>query len=119
MLILLVEDDVSVADSTIRFLDMYGATVHLAPTRSFASEALRADVSDGYDLLIVDYDLPDGKGTEVIDRYAGRARVVLVSGDPPTEEQLAAECPRRRPDEVLTKGLGSIDRLAEIVKELS
>jgi CheY-like chemotaxis protein len=80
--ILLLEDDPEEARSARNALIEAGYAVVLAPTLAKAREA--AHDERGYDLVIVDHQLPDGEGPRIIPylRAAGvQAPVVMVTGN--------------------------------------
>ena len=77
--VLMLEDHPDVADSIVRALDLRGHSVVLATT---VAEARAAYEVDGFDVILVDYELPDGTGLNFLDTIRGsdRAMTVLWSG---------------------------------------
>lgn len=77
MRLLLVEDDVDVAETLISFLRRQGYVVDLADSLEMAREAL---ATHDFDLVILDRMLPDGDGTSLIEETnrAGRPQRVLM-----------------------------------------
>lgn len=75
MRLLVVEDEPDLADVIARGLRRDGHAVDIAGTATDADVKLR---SSGYDLAVLDWNLPDGSGLELCRR--------LVSGDLPTLE---------------------------------
>jgi DNA-binding NarL/FixJ family response regulator len=87
--IILVDDHPMVRHSLGAVLTMDGHQVDAAPDCQAAREMLRAR---HYDLMLVDYHLPDCTGVELLDTAESLlpARVVLLSGVTDTEEALFA-----------------------------
>jgi PAS domain S-box-containing protein len=78
--VLVVEDDAAVRDSLEEILGVLGYQVTTASCRE---EAWSACAQSDFDLLLSDYVLPDGSGTEIADELRERwpgLRVVLMSG---------------------------------------
>jgi DNA-binding response OmpR family regulator len=75
MRVLVVEDEHDLADAVARGLRRHGYAVDVASRSEAADEKLR---SGGYDLAILDWNLPDGSGLELCRR--------LVNGSLPTLE---------------------------------
>lgn len=77
--ILLVEDNYDTADSLIRACEIRGIDVVLVRTVPEAHDAYEVD---GFDVIVVDYELPGGTGLDFIAKIRGsdKARVVLHSG---------------------------------------
>jgi CheY-like chemotaxis protein len=95
--VLLVEDDPEVRAATAARLRAWGATVEEAGTLSEA----RACLADGRrrpSLLLLDVQLPDGRGTELRDALRGGASppIVWVTADP-KRERLDAEIVLHKP----------------------
>ncbi|MGQ0849364.1 MAG: response regulator transcription factor [Actinomycetota bacterium] len=75
MRVLVVEDEQDLADAVARGLRRQGYAVDVAGGASLAEEKLR---SSGYDLAVLDWNLPDGSGVELCRR--------MVDGDLPSLE---------------------------------
>ena len=60
--------------ATEQFLD--GFEVEIVPT---IAEARRRFAAEHFDAVLVDYDLDDGKGDELVRHIRGKARIVAVS----------------------------------------
>ena len=78
--VLVVEDDLAVRNSLEEILGFLG---YMVTTVSSGAEARSASARDEYDLLLSDYVLPDGSGTEIADELRRRCpelRVVVMSG---------------------------------------
>lgn len=79
--ILIVEDDESLRRVYARLLGSIGHAVTLA---GCAGEARTLLASASYDLMITDYELGDGKGTELIETVRaavdGGGSIIMVSG---------------------------------------
>jgi len=116
--VLLVEDGdqeaTRVTDALERDLD--GAVI--ARTRSVASAAALASNSE-WSVAIVDHDLPDGSGVEVLDAlraaYPGLP-IVMLTGQ--GDEEIALEAFRRGASDYVVKSAGYADRLASRVRGL-
>ncbi len=83
MKVLLVEDDVDLADVVARNL---GARGHVVRTEATAEGALTSMMEDWPDAAIVDINLPDASGWEILRGLSPRDReelhVVVISGAP-------------------------------------
>ena len=111
----LVDDHQFIADLLSRALERH-------PDRfEFVGNALRlADVApllrkDPADVVLVDYSLPDGRGSDVlrlVRRHWPRARLVLFSGH--SESEILHEAIAAGADGILTKGAGMDEILAVI-----
>ncbi len=78
--ILLADDDASFRKATVRLMRRVGLEVDPVSTGAAALDAYRAD---GHDVVLVDLDMPDLRGEEVIDRLAEhdpQACVIVLSG---------------------------------------
>lgn len=77
MRILLVEDTADVADAIARSLDRHGHAVDLAASRQAAEDALAVG---SYDVIVLDWNLPDGSGVDVLSalRASGSKTPVLI-----------------------------------------
>ena len=75
----MVEDDARLRRIIARYLDLHGYAVREASGVNEALQALAAEVPD---LLLLDVDLPDGTGWDVLRQaeLVGGVRVVLVTG---------------------------------------
>jgi CheY-like chemotaxis protein len=81
--ILVVDDDVFVVEAITTYLDLQGYRISAAYSLRGALEKLRG--KDKVDLVILDYLLPDGSGTEVLqlmgdDQTIQRPPVIMSSG---------------------------------------
>lgn len=89
--LLVVEDDDADFQNLKRLLETAESRLYLERARTRA-EALRLAEVEAYDLLLADYDLPDGKGIEIVSLLMGVGKCVpciLVTGK--GGESLAAE----------------------------
>jgi len=89
--LLVVEDDDADFQDLTRLLESEAIRLHLERARTLA-EALRLAEVQSYDLLLADYDLPDGKGIEIVSLLIGLGKsipCILVTGK--GGESLAAE----------------------------
>src|SRR5450755_478172 len=98
--ILIVDDDVFVVEALTTYLEIMGYRVSAAYGFKTALEKLRA--TDKIDLVILDYLLPDGSGTEVLqfmgdEKTMQRPPVIMSSGvidpDAPIWEELQSRLP--------------------------
>lgn len=109
--ILLVEDDTRLADSMLRALEMRGAEVVWVQNAEDAYWEVRK--FGAFDFILTDYDLGPGlTGAQFVNNCTSGAVVILWSGLT-RDREVAAECPRRHPDWVLTKD--NIDGLLAIL----
>lgn len=85
--ILIVEDEESLRRVYARLL---GGTGHSVTLAGCACEARELLASASYDLMITDYELGDGKGTELIEKVRaqvdGGGSIIMVSGSLETAE---------------------------------
>ncbi|MDI3341168.1 MAG: response regulator [Sphaerobacter sp.] len=109
--IILAEDDARLRSVLARYLARRGHTVHEAAT---AAEVWDALAHDTVDLLVVDINLPDETGWEILRRLReGKTCpvVVVMTAGVPSRSRLTA----LRPDAVLTKPF-PIDALSRLVE---
>lgn len=79
MRLLLVEDDINIAETLVAFLQRQGFVVDLAPTLAIAKTAL---VDNEFDLVLLDRLLPDGDGLSLISYTETRSlpqRIILLT----------------------------------------
>jgi CheY-like chemotaxis protein len=98
--ILLVDDDVFVIESLKTYLELQGYRV--TPAYSFRQAVERLRLADRVDLMVLDYLMPDGSGTDLLrnvaeDQTMQRPPVIMSSGviDPkaPLWEELRRKLP--------------------------
>lgn len=77
--VLLVEDHPEVARATIEMLDIIGCPVTLTGTRHSAEAAV--ETGEPFDLVLIDYSLPDGTGVDLLKRLRkrGPVRAILIT----------------------------------------
>lgn len=83
--VLLIEDNIEVADSLIRAIETRGFEVINASTVASAQAAYEVD---RFDFMIIDYELPDGTGLDFLAGIRGsdKAVTILYSGLPRDRE---------------------------------
>jgi CheY-like chemotaxis protein len=89
--ILVVDDDLEVATSIVRALESLG---HAATRCGHAQEALEAIGSQDFDLLLIDYRMPDMTGLDLITllREEGRKTpAIIMTGHFATEDRVPLE----------------------------
>jgi PAS domain S-box-containing protein len=78
--VLVVEDNADLADNLTEILEDEGATVRLASTAA----AARASIGDGFDVALLDVQLPDSTGLQLLPDLKragdGLAEILLISG---------------------------------------
>ena len=87
--ILLVEDDALTAEMLVDFLEHERYFVEHAETARQARELLEAY---GYDLIVLDWELPDATGIEVLKTFrdaGGKSPVIMLTGKKSTSEKEA------------------------------
>ncbi|MGA2497871.1 MAG: diguanylate cyclase, partial [Tepidisphaeraceae bacterium] len=91
--LLVVEDDSDQLDLIRETLEDHFGPGCVAAAGSMA-EALRQDIA-GFDMILCDYNLPDGSGLDLLDRVVGRfaTPVIMVTGE--NVGAIAAESVRR------------------------
>jgi DNA-binding response OmpR family regulator len=111
--VLVVEDQVAVAEFMHDALAEIGYAVALAAT---AAEALARLVSDDFDLVLLDLNLPDLPGLVLLDRLRAqwpKVPVVIISG---TEDPILSQTALARgAADYVTKPF-PLDRLREVVE---
>jgi DNA-binding response OmpR family regulator len=85
MKILYVDDHVRFRTGTIREL----LAAHKVTAAATLAEARALLAAGGFDVVLLDYDLPDGKGEELLAEIAGSVRVAPVIGFSSREENNA------------------------------
>lgn len=115
--VLAVEDDPTwhrMLREALRTLDRFEVVVDEVER---AEEGLKAAVDGGYDLIFMDYELPDGDGIQTIENLRARgvdAPVVMLTGE--GDEDVAAQAIRSGADDYLTKDDASIQRIAQTTR---
>lgn len=110
--ILLVEDDADLSEQVSLCLSAQSHQVDLAHTGSSACHQLeQAD----YDVLVLDWDLPDKTGTEICSEYrqqGGQAAIIMLTGrGESTEKEQALDAGA---DDYLTKPFDLVELAARI-----
>jgi DNA-binding response OmpR family regulator len=83
--ILIVEDDARLGGILLRALERRGHTVRLVTSVADAQRALAAGRPDA---LLLDIDLPDGTGWELLDGFAAAGSVIVMSAGQPARRRL-------------------------------
>ena len=89
--LLLVEDEKALLSILTRYLERSGYRVDACETGQEALESVAA-APDDYDAIILDWNLPDLPGAEVLRRLleaSPRARILISSGQPVAAESVA------------------------------
>jgi len=76
--ILFVEDSPNIRDMCVRILSNAGYEVESAATGQEAVRLLRSDPA--FDLVVIDFALPDMSGLELIDHVRSRIPAIIISG---------------------------------------
>jgi DNA-binding response OmpR family regulator len=85
--ILLVEDDALAAELLVDFLEQERYSVEHADTVTAAKALLKVY---GYDLLVLDWELPDGTGIDILKTFrndGGRTPVIMLTGKKATNDK--------------------------------
>jgi len=112
----LVDDHQFIADMLRRALERQGEKFEFvgnAPRLADVGALLRRDPAD---VVLVDYSLPDGRGSDVlrlVRRHWPRARMVLFTGH--AESDILHEAIAAGADGVLTKDMG-VDHILEVIE---
>jgi len=113
--ILVVEDDARLRASMRELLALEGVTIHDVGT---AGEALAQLAAESFDCVVLDLNLPDASGYEILETMSGNERysfppVIIYTGRPLTAED--EERLRRFSKSVILKGARSPERLLDEV----
>jgi DNA-binding response OmpR family regulator len=113
--VLLVDDDPSLARLVQHLLSAqgFGATIHVTTGR----EALQS--LEGIDIVLLDHELPDASGLEILDAIRARPNppaVVMITGH--GNESLAATALRRGADDYLAKDSSLAEFLPQILERV-
>lgn len=79
MRLLLIEDDINIAETLVAYLEKQGYVVDLAPTLAIAKTAV---LENNFDLVLLDRLLPDGEGMTMLAFFAEHQRpqrVILLT----------------------------------------
>lgn len=112
----LVDDHQFIADMLSRALERHPGTFEFmgnAPRLADVGSLLRQDPAD---VVLVDYSLPDGRGSDVlriVRRHWPRARMVLFTGH--SESDILHEAIAAGADGVLTKDMG-MDHILDVIE---
>ena len=102
--ILLVEDDENVAFVTRETLAGSGAyLVERAASLAAARQLLR---TQRFDLILMDYNLPDGTGLQLVQELGADVPVVMVTGRGDERVATIGACPADRRGRPITEPLG-------------
>ncbi|UCG62392.1 MAG: response regulator [Candidatus Zixiibacteriota bacterium] len=111
--VLMVEDNPDHADLAMRALEDYGfRKIDVASTMAEAFAMMR---SHGYQVLLVDYCLPDGYGIDLLDWVDDRCTVVMMTAQ--GSEKVAAEAFKRGALDYVVKDSLFREILPEIVEQ--
>ncbi len=112
MLILIVEDEPSVAAQLAQTLKQERYRSMIAASRSEAAEAVN---THGFDLILLDWNLPDGSGIELMQRWRTRniaIPVLVLSANTAVDDRVHAL--NAGADDYLCKPYSSLELLARI-----
>jgi len=115
--ILIVDDDPGILNSFKEILEPEGYTVDTAQTASEALEKCKAQL---YNMAIIDINLPDTEGTELLSKIHGmlpKARKVILTGYPTLEN--AVDSVNRQADAYIIKPVNPKDFLKVIAENMS
>jgi PAS domain S-box-containing protein len=118
--VLLVEDDAATAELMLRTLKRNGYGVEVASGVQAGLEALRSNGHSSFDVLLLDYKLPDGEPWELADAAHAcvpEVPVVLVTGM--SNEAVAIEAVRRGFADFVKKTAGFWDELPAVLERVS
>jgi two-component system OmpR family response regulator len=110
--ILIVEDDVQLAELVMRWLKREG---HLVEHVSSGGDALQRLRFDPYDLIVLDWNLPEVEGIDILKNFrqnGGTTPVLMLTGKKAIEEKL--EGLGRGADDYLTKPFDGRELTARI-----
>ena len=113
--VLVVEDDEQLRESTTKLLELDGVVIEAVGT---AADALRNLATQSYDCVVLDLNLPDASGYEILETMAGSEQysfppVIIYTGrDISSEDEQRL---RRFSRSVIVKGARSPERLLDEV----
>jgi signal transduction histidine kinase len=114
--LLIVEDDLGLARLIARSLVRQGLEVDSA---GLGTEALHKAAEGRFDLLLLDYQLPDMTGRELIERLATGGLLspfIVITGH--GDEKLAVEIMKQGARDYLVKDLSFLERLPNVVQQI-
>ena len=115
--ILIVDDDPGILNSFKEILEPEGYRVDTAQTGSEALEKCKAQL---YNMAIIDINLPDTEGTELLSKIHGmlpKARKVILTGYPTLEN--AVDSVNRQADAYIIKPVNPKDFLKVIAENIN
>lgn len=114
--VLLIEDEEMVIDVASMMLQRLGCTVEVSKTGSQAIEQLKNNL-DKYDLLIIDYNLPDMTAVECLNEMRGFSKTPAVLSSGFGNKLSKEECDKLLITAVLSKPF-SLNQLETILNEV-
>lgn len=115
--VLAVEDDATWRRMLRQALDTLEGFEIVVDEVERAEEGLKAAIGGRYDLIIMDYELPDGDGIQAIENLRGRgvdAPIIMLTGE--GDEDVAAQAIRSGADDYLTKDAASVQRIVQTTR---
>lgn len=115
--VLAVEDDATWRQMLRQALDTLERFEVVVDDVERAEEGLKAAVEVGYDLIFMDYELPDGDGIQTIENLRGRGvdvPIIMLTGE--GDEEVASQAIRSGADDYLTKDDASVQRIVQTTR---
>ncbi|MEK7787968.1 MAG: response regulator, partial [Chloroflexota bacterium] len=115
--LLLVEDSLDVAQLTQEYLEMQG--VYKVDTVAYAADFWSRLTAQEYDALLLDYNLPDGNGLEILEKLTDqgiKTPAVIITGR--GDERVAAKTVQAGAADYVIKTGNYLDILPEVLSRV-
>lgn len=117
--IFLLEDNDDVAALVITLCKHLNSDTEIVRTSTVQEGVNVLSKDQNFALAILDYELPDGYGTELVEtirRRAPQCKIVVASGNIPHDQDAVRLITRQQPDKMLAKPL-NMNEFAQTLRE--